>query len=240
MSIKIKDPKDPTKEIEVFTEAEVAAREATAKKGAAPDAAALKAAQDAAIEEYKKNNPDQSTAVEKLKNDLAQAQALLEAAEGMNGGEAGRAEQIARLRKERDDANTALTKTIGELSTKITTMETNALATAKNALLDRLVGANKENREKVLLEFDKYNPSDTTPAGLEARMTAAVAISGVTVEVGPSNMDMAGGQGGQRGTGGNQGGPVKVPDNAVKIGTALGVKPEELQALADKKAGKTT
>ena len=98
----------------------------------------------------------------------------------------------------------------------------------------------KENREKVLLEFDKYNPSDTTPAGLEARMTAAVALSGVTVEVGPSNMDMAGGQGGQRGTGGNQGGPVKVPDNAVKIGTALGVKPEELQALADKKAGKTT
>ncbi len=233
--MKIKDPKDPTKEIEVYTAEEIAA----AKKGAAPDESALKVARDAAIEEFKKNNPDKSGEVERLKNELASKVAELEAAEGMNGGEAGRTEQIQRLKTAKEAAEKALTDTVKPLVDKIASMEKAGTTAARDAAITAAGVNNKEDREKVLLAFDKYDAENNTPEGIQARVTAAIGISGVKVEAAPSNMDMAGGQGGQRGNGGNQGKSVTVPENATKIGGMLGVKPEELQALADKKAGVT-
>lgn len=228
--MKIKDPNDPTKEIEVYTKEEI-----EAAKGGGADA--IKAARDAAIEEYKRNNPDKSAEAERLKNELASAKAELEAAQGMDGGEAGRAAQIQRLKEAADKAEKALTDVVGPLQAKVAAMETAAMTQMKNALLDRLVGNDKDAREKVLLHFDKYDPTNTSPEGIEARMTAAVGASGVKVAPTPGPMDGNGGMGGQRGTGGHTA-PVQVTDNAKAIGKVLGNTPEEIQKHVETKNAK--
>lgn len=226
--MKIKDPNDPTKEIEVYTKDDIDAARNT------PNQSAI----DAAVAAYKTANPDQSAAVEKLKTDLAIAQAELEAAEGLNGGEAGRAEQIQRLKTARDVAQTALTGQLGSVVAKVDQMEKNQLHTMKEAALDRAGITKKEDREKVLLAFEKYDPTNATPEGISERITAAVGISGVNVSEQPGAFDGVGGMGANRGTG-NHTAPGTVTDNAKAIGANLGIKPEELQAHVDKKAGKT-
>lgn len=231
MSQKIKDPKTG-KEIEVFTKEELDAevKKATDVATAASSKVADEAAK-AAIEAYKVSNPDQTKVIEKLKDDLAEAVAKLEQAESYDDKSGNRDQQIERLRKEKDEAVGALTKKVEELTTTIQQGQQAQIAGTKTALLDKLVGKDPETRKKVELEFDSYRANETSPEQMEARMKAAITISGVKVEAAPGPLD--GGSGaGARGEGNFGGKAPVVTDNAVKIGAAMGVTKEELDKAA--------
>jgi hypothetical protein len=218
MPIKIKDPADPTKEIEVFTQEEVSN---TTSKLADEKA-------KAAIEAYKAQNPDKTKEIDDLKNKLADAAARLETAEGYDDGSPERKAQIERLRKERDEATTNLNTTVKTLTDKITAMEKGNIETAKSQLLDKYAGKDVEARKKVELEFENYRSNETTPDQMAVRMEKAAQLAGVTVPATPGSMDHGSG-GGSRGEG-NYGdtGPKKVTNNAVNVGKAIGVTKEEL------------
>ena len=239
MKIKNKDGK----EVEVFTKEELDAEVKKATDVATSSASKLadeKAQQ--AIESYKASNPDKTKEIEKLKNDLAEAVAKLETAEnyGKGGGEGGdRDQQIERLRKEKDEAVSNLTKKIDELNTQIQTGQQTQITNTKNSLLDKYAGKDPEVRKKVELEFDKYRADEVTPEQMENRMKTAVAISGVKVDPTPGPLD-GGNGGGNRGDGNYGGGAPVVTDNAVKIGAALGVKKEELDKAAADMAKKNS
>lgn len=231
--MKIKDPNDPNKEIEVFTAEEVEAKTKEAATKAATDAA------NAAIEKYKQENPDKTGEIETLKNTLAAKTAELEAALGFDDGSPERKAQIERLRKERDAQVTELNGKVETLTQTIKSMQDTQVATAKQALLDRFAGTDPEARKKVEFEFDKYDPTNTTPEGMAARMEKAAGLAGVTTPATPGPLD-GGPGGGARGQGNYGGsGPVKVTDNAKNLGTALGVTPEELAKYAEAKNGET-
>ena len=231
--MKIKDPTDPTKEIEVFTADEVA------EKIRVDAARAATEASNAAIEQYKRENPDKSGELEKMKTDLAEATAKLETAMGYEDGSPERKAQIDRLRKERDDQTMLLNTKIAELTTQITSIQNNQTQTAKAALLDRFAGKDVEARKKVELEFDRYRPNETTPEAMVERMEKAAQISGVATPEGPGAMD--GGFGGDgRGDGNYGGNGIKKPtDNSVSIGKALGVTEQELATHIEQKAAGT-
>lgn len=228
--MKIKDPNDPSKEIEVFTQAELEAKVTEEAGKKATEAAA------AAIEKYKQENPDKTSEIEKLKNDLASKTAELEAALGFDDGSPERKAQIERLRKERDQGIADMNKKVEDLTKTITTMQQGQTASLKKAALDKFGGKDPEKRKLVELEFDKYDPNNNTPEGIEARMQNAARIVGVDVKEQPGAMD-GGNGGGARGDINNNGGKKVVTDNAKTIGGALGIKPEELQAHVDKKNG---
>lgn len=233
MSQKIKDPKTG-KEIEVFTKEELDAevKKATDTATSAASKLADEKAQQA-IDSYKASNPDKTKEIEKLKNDLAEAVAKLEQAESYDDKSGNRDAQIERLRKEKDEAVGALTKKVEELTTTIQNNQTTAMQTTKNALLDKYAGKDPEARKKVELEFDKYRADEVTPEQMENRMKTAVSISGVKVEDAPGPLDGGNGAGG-RGDGNYGGGKTVVTENATKIGAALGITKEELDAAAAK------
>lgn len=225
MAIKIKDPNDPTKEIEVYTAEEIEA----AKKDAADAAAKVAEGKtNDAIEKYKTENPDRTAEVERLKNDLADATAKLETAEGYNDGDPARKAQIDRLKSERDAAEKKLSDEVGALKTQVATMQQGAVESAKKAALDKYAGEDAETRAKVELEFDKYDQTNTTPEGIEARVKAAAGIVGVDVSAQPGAMD--GGAGGDHRGQGNYGGdvPKSATPNALKIGGMLGVSEKDM------------
>lgn len=84
----------------------------------------------------------------------------------------------------------------------------------------------KEITEKILLEFERYNPTETSPEQIRERVqTAAQIIS--NKEDKPSIMDNI-----QRGSSPSldedkNKGTKEVTDNAQKIGRTLGVKPDD-------------
>ncbi len=228
--MKIKDPKDPTKEIEVFTAEEVAAK-VTAEAGTA----ATKAATEA-LEKYQKEHPDNTAELDKLKNDLAKAQSDLEGALKFDDGSPERKAQIERLRQERDTATGALNKTIADLTAKVEGMVQGQTATAKAALLDKFAGKDPEARKKVEFEFDRYDPTNNTPEGMAQRMEKAAGLAGVTTPPAPGAMDHGAG-GGARGEGNYGGGGIpKATENAVAIGKSLGVSKEDIDKHIAKKA----
>ncbi len=237
MSTKIKDPKTGV-ETEYFTKEELAAAEKKASETAS--GAALKVAEEKAqqaIDAYKTSNPDRSTEVDKLKNDLSQAQAKLEQAESYNrGNDGGDTDQIKRLRQERDEAVAQVNKKVDELSGTIKMMNETQITGLKDKLLDEYAGKDPEARAKVALEFDNYRAGDTTLKGMTERMEKAVVISGVKVEAAPGALDAAGGQGSARGDGNYRGNATAVTPNAVSIGKVFGVTEAELAAQAEKNA----
>ena len=100
--MKIKNEKG--EEIEVFTAEETAERIKDAETKAA----------EAAVNQYKEQNPDKADEVDKLKNDLADAQKRLDEAEkGDNKG------QVERLRKERDEALSKVDTVVKDMKEKI-------------------------------------------------------------------------------------------------------------------------
>lgn len=229
MSMKIKDPKDPNKEIEVFTAEELAA-EATKKATEAATAAAAKA-----IEDYKASNPDKTAEIEGLKNKIAELSATIAAAEGFDDGSPERKAQIARLKSEREAREKEMMGKIDTLTKTVTDLQAGNLATAKKAALDKYAGTDPEARKKVELEFDKYDPTNVTPEGIDARMKAAAGIAGVANVEQPGAMDGMGGHGGARGDG-NRVVSTKPTDNTLQIAKQLGIKPEEVEAHLAKKA----
>lgn len=241
MAIKIKDPKDPSKEIEVYTKDELdsAKKDATDTAAAAASKAAKDAA-DAAIETYKQSNPDRTDEISKLKDDLAEAQAALEQAQdyGKNGNEGGdRDKQVERLRKERDEKVGELSKKVEELTGTIETMNKSQFEGLKNELLDEYAGTDPEMRKKVEFEFDNYRASETGIKAMTERMEKAAQLAGVDVDERPDAMDGARGHGGAKGEGEYGGKSTTVTTNAVAIGKALGVTEDELKEAAAKNGG---
>lgn len=238
MSIKIKDPKDPNKEIEVFTkeELEAAKKEATDTATTAASKIADEKAQ-AMIDAYKASNPDQTKIVEELKNKLSEATTKLEQAEaGSDDGSGNRDKQIERLRMERDAAEKKLTDEITSLKSTIDNMSKGNMDSAKKSLLDKYAGADENTRKKVELEFDRYRSTETTPEAMDERMQQAAKLAGVGAPPAPSAMDSVGGGAGSRGDGSYGGKATTVTTNAKNIGKALGISEEELNKQAEKNA----
>lgn len=233
MPIKYTDDKGVTQE--VYTKEELDAQVKSANDNAAKIAAeAATAAAAKALEEYKAANPTgaSATEVEKLRNDLAEKEAALAAA---TAGE-GNAAQIARLRAERDEATRLANEGIAKIRAEMDEFKNANVADTKSKLLDKFSGGNAENRKKIEYEFDRYDPTNTSPEGIQARMEKAVSLAGVSPA--PRSVDVLNG-GGARGDGGTGGGraPVEVTTNAVNIGKALGVTEADLKAHAEKKNG---
>ena len=240
MVMKIKDPSDPKKEIEVYTKAELdaATKQATdTAAGAASKLADEKAQQ--AIDSYKASNPDRTSEIEKLKNDLSAKEAELQQALSYKGGDdPARDAQIKRIQEERDAQVRDLTSKITALTKQVTDFQAAAGAASKSALLDKYVGSDPDARKKVELEFDNYRSNETTPEQMAARMEKAVQLAGVTKPQTPGALDGAGGQGGARGAGDHGAGAKPVSQNAAAIGKAFGITEKELADQAAKNAEK--
>lgn len=166
------------KEVEVLTPEEAQAK--------------ITEATTVALETYKKEHPDQTAEMTKLQGDLTKVQADLAAAEGK-----GDTPQIQRLRKERDDAQKALTEGIATLTKDFTEFKNSSVTETKNALMDRYAGTNKEMREKIQFEFDKYNPTANMKADIEERMAKAFALAsgGKPAPKFTDNLSSSGGRG---------------------------------------------
>lgn len=236
MVIKIKDPQNPNKEIEVFTKEDVDAAVKSATDTAT--SAATKVAEEKttqAIEQFKKDNPDRSTEIQTLQDSVKELTAKLEQAEkygsgGGNGG--GRDEQIERLRKERDEAVSGLTKKVEELTKTITSMGDNQKSSTVDTLLDQFAGNDPKVREKVKFEFENYRPNDMDSKAMTERMKMAAHIAGAGSQEKPGTMDGAG-NGGKKGEGNYGGGPQVVTAGAVAVGKQMGVTEEELKKAAE-------
>jgi hypothetical protein len=228
------------KEIEVFTQEELDAKVKAAKEEAVKTAteAASKIAEEkanVAIEAYKQSNPDKTAEIDSLKDKLAEAEAKLQQAQSY-GGDGNRDEQIERLRKERDDAISALTKKVEDLTKIIEAGNKSTIDNTKNNLLDHYT-KDPEQRKKLEFEFDNYRANDTTPAGMAERMAKAATLAGIEKKEQPAIMDNLGGAGGNKGGANYQQNVKTATPNAVAIGKALGVSEEDINKHLESKNG---
>ena len=202
-------------DLEVFTAADLAER----------TAAAATAASTKALEDYTKAHPDQGSVVSDLQVKLKEAQDALDAAGGDDG-------QKARLRRERDEANSALKAVRDEFMGKINAIESGNVNAHRDELLNRLTGGKKDLNEKVLFEFDRYNPSDTTREGIALRLQKAFELA-TGNRANPNVMDSAG-HAGARGQFNPAPANKEVSENAKKIGALFGITDEARERLAKK------
>jgi hypothetical protein len=186
--------------------------------------AATKATEAAtkAIEDYKAEHPDQTEAVTKLNADLEKAKNDLAAAI-----DKGDTNQVTRLRNERDAAQKALTEGVATLTKDFDTFKKDLLGDAQEQLLSKLAGNDKTLREKILFEFNRYNPTDTSKAGIEDRMQKAFNLvnGGRPVPKFTDNISGAG----ARGDGYIPATQAELSDNAKAISKALGISEEQVK-----------
>ena len=216
--MKIKNEKG--EEIEVFTAEETAERIKDAETKAA----------EAAVNQYKEQNPDKADEVDKLKNDLADAQKRLDEAEkGDNKG------QVERLRKERDEALSKVDTVVKDITKKIDDLTNAQIKETEEEFLNRLSGGNVEMKKKIKLEFDNYKPNEKSKDAIKQRMlVAAQIVTGAKPK--PDMMDNISG-GGERGNG-NGGGSSKVEltQNQKAIGNVLGITDKDRENYEKLKA----
>ena len=93
-----------------------------------------------AVEDFKIANPDKSAEVETLKTNLAKATKDLDAAIAAGGNE----EQIKRLRKERDEAETKANEGVTKLQKDLEDFKKEVAGDTKNEMLDRLARGDAE------------------------------------------------------------------------------------------------
>lgn len=207
-------------EIEVFTEAELAEKVKTAETTAAA----------AAVEEFKAANPDKSAEVEKLQGELKKSQEDLDAAIAGGGNDA----QIARLRKERDDAKAAAEQAGSDWKKELDGFRNEIIGDTKKEILDSLSAGDAELRKKIELEFDKYNPDKTSKTEIKERMEKAYLLA-TGDKPKPGLLDGLSGMGG-RGDGGGYQPPVKKneqTDNGKAIANVLGISDADRKAKED-------
>lgn len=214
-------------EIEVFTEAEVQVKTKEAETAAAA----------AAIEKFKEENPDKTEELTAAQTKLKEAEDALKKAEEDAGGD--KDGQVARLRKERDDAKKAAEEATSGIEKKFEDFKKEMVGDTKTELLERLSAKDPELKKKIELEFDNYRPNDTSKKGIEQRMEKAYQLATGNLPK-PGLLDGSIGAG-DRGDGGSyhvDGEAKEMTPNAKAIGAVLGVTDAERKVAEDYKKSK--
>lgn len=171
------------------------------------------------LEEQKSNY---ETEVKNLKEKADKAESDYQAALSSGGNK----EQIERLRNERDLA-VAATGKITELENKIKEFENKDLQKTKNSYLDKYSNGDKELREKMEIEFDKYRSGENTPEAIAERAEKAYQLVTGNKPT-PGVFDGGTTSFGGRGQGNPGGSSTQAPSqNQVAIGNALGITDED-------------
>jgi hypothetical protein len=195
------------KEIEAFTQEELDAQKAQA------------------LEEYKKANPDKSDEIARLTEELRIA---TEKAAGGAGDEA----QKRRLKQEKEDAEKALDEKVAALKKEFDEYKNGITSSAKETILGKLVGADKDLRAKVELKMNNLTGYPDTPEGTAQKIQDAYTMATGTRPT-PSMMDgitSAGGRGEGSGNDGNKGG---MTENGKLMAKAIGVSDDSIKKYSE-------
>lgn len=176
MSVKIKDATGH--EVEHFTAEEVEEKIKNAKKEQEDSFKDnLTKAQEQAIEEYKKNNPDQKEEIEKLQSELSATKSELDKLKNLNddpnmpeGQKTRLLTRIADLEKKIEDE----TKTSRE---QIEKLSKDKFGEEKGSYLSRLSGNDTELSKKIEYYFDNFMPEKTSSEDVRVRMEAAFKLA---------------------------------------------------------------
>jgi len=228
MSTFIKNPDGSQTEVFTAEEVEAKAKEAADAATRTATDAATKAAEEAAekrIEEFKKSNPDQTEELDKLKDQLAEANAKLEAAGGKEDEEDGESGQVKRLREERDEARRALDEKMGDFEKGLESVKSARTGDIKTELLNKFAGDDKELREKIEVHFDSFVGDAITREEIQQRMENAVLLAtGKPASPGVlDNIASSSSKGEDTGTQKTH----EPTENEKAIGTVLGVSEED-------------
>lgn len=236
MPIKIKDP-ESGQEREVYTPEEVEAKQNEIREQVSKENEdKINAAKNEAIENYKKEHPDQTNEINNLKDQLASAEAELQAAEG-----SGNEGQIKRLREERDNAKNELknkenefNQNIKSVTDRLDSFEKQRISEYKSDLINKYAKGDEEMKKKIELEFDNYRPNDVTREDIADRVLKAAQLSGAFgSNERPGLLD--GGSGADsRGDGFKPTQKTKWSDNANSISKVLGITDEDKEKFGKK------
>lgn len=200
------------KEVEAFTQEELDAQKAQA------------------LEEYKKANPDKNDEIAALQQKLKETEEREK-----NGG--GDDAQKKRLKDEKEDIKKELTQKIDDLTKAFDEYRNGITTSAKETILGKLVGADKDLRAKVELKMNNLTGYPDTPEGTAQKIQDAYTMATGTRPT-PSMMDGitgAGNRGEGAGTGGNKGG---MTENGKAIANVLGIKEETVKKYSDEDIAK--
>lgn len=200
------------KEVEAYTQEELDAQKAQA------------------LEEYKKANPDKNDEIAALQQKLKEAEEREK-----NGG--GDDAQKKRLKDEKEDIKKELTQKIDDLTKAFDEYRNGITTSAKETILGKLVGADKDLRAKVELKMNNLTGYPDTPEGTAQKIQDAYTMATGTRPT-PSMMDGitgAGGRGEGAGSDGNKGG---MTENGKAIANVLGIKEETVKKYSDEDIAK--
>lgn len=184
------------KEVDAFTQEELDAQKA------------------AALEEYKKANPDKSDAIAKLESDLKAANDKIAAGEGDEG-------QKRRLKQEKEDAENALKTGLDSLRKEFDEYKSGVVGGAREALLSKITGGDKDLRAKIEVKMANLTGYPDTPEGTQAKIQDAFTMATGNRPT-PAMLDGIAGAG-SRGDGGGKDGKVVETDNAKTMRGALSI-----------------
>jgi len=184
----------------------------------------LTKAQEEAVEQYKKDNPDQSEKVGDLQKKLDDANKELEELKDDDGNmPEGQKERLQKKIEDLKGKVEKVTKTSQEEIDKLkNTMQENK-DQLKNKYLDNLADGDDEKRKKIELEFDNYMPDKDSEEDIKTRAERAYTIvEGQAPKPGlldgVSNASARG-----EGNPSPQGGDAGPSENAKEIGKHIGV-----------------
>lgn len=184
----------------------------------------LEAKKTEALEEYKAANPDKSSELAKLQDDLKKATDAL----AVSGGDEG---QKRRLKEEKEAAETALTTGLANLKKEFDDYKGSVVGGVKETILSKLTGGDKDLRAKIEFKANSLTGYPETPEGIAAKLQDAYTLATGNKPT-PSMMDgMA--SGGAKGDGGAGPKSSGETENSKAIGTALGVNPESVKKYDD-------
>jgi len=195
----------------------------------------LKAKQQEALDEYIKNNPDKSSEIEKLKNDLKEAN------DKISSGAGGDAGQARRLKEDRDKIEAELNGKIETLSNDFKTYKESIVGSAKESLLSKLTGGDKDLRAKIELKASNLTGYPDTPEGVAQKFQDAFTLATGNKPT-PSMLDGVTGAG-ARGDGAGKDKVEGMTENGKAMATVFGIKEDSIKKYDDaaiaKAQGKT-
>ena len=185
--MKIKDEKG--NEIEVFTAEDVKSKVENEKKELLESQASLKAE----LESNKVALTDQKSVLQKQLDSVNEEYEILKGSTDEN-----KKEQVERLLKK----NKELTDMMSGYDSKINSVAEMSFKTFVNNELDKYDSGDKDTRDKILVEFNKYMPEKTDDDSIKQRLEIAAKIVGAVSST--NILNISGGGAGPRDHGTNR------------------------------------
>lgn len=195
-------------EIEVFTEAEVKAREEAATNAKAADAARL---------------ADEKAALERQIEDLKAS------------GTLDKDEQVKRLRSKIEEKEKSINDLSAKVDSFVKASEEEkkkSFENSKKAALDSMAGGDADLRKRIEFEFENYRAHDTTPEGIKERLEKAYVLAGGQGRATPGALD-TGFSFSARGIPATSNPNDGWTENAKKLAGALGVTEDGIKKVEE-------